>query len=206
MKFRMTLLLFVGMIISTTAYAQSSKDTWDNVLLDVELGVGTKYKGLQQANLSLDLGYKIANLFYPYFRTESSLMLYKRDGVKTYGNTWNIGGGAGFIVYKGVDKHDDEPFTVEITGNVTTSVGNYDYKNTDKPNLVMIGHSDTNAINALVASHFNKTWIIDPRFCSREQFEEILSKNHVDYLLITPNTSDFIPELISVPKGYESAV
>lgn len=130
MKFRMTLLLFVGMIISTTAYAQSSKDTWDNVLLDVELGVGTKYKGLQQANLSLDLGYKIANLFYPYFRTESSLMLYKRDGVKTYGNTWNIGGGAGFIVYKGVDKHDDEPFTVEITGNVTTSVGNYDYKNT----------------------------------------------------------------------------
>ena len=130
MKLRMTLLLFVGMMMSTTAFGQSTKDAWDDILWDIELGVGTKYKGLQQANWSLDLGYKIADLFYPYVRTERSLMLYKRDGVKTYGNTWNIGGGAGFIVYKGVDKHDKEPFTIEVTGNVTTSVGNYDYKNT----------------------------------------------------------------------------
>ena len=116
--------------------------------------------------------------------------------------------------YGDQDKYFNVPGYRNGTGNLAYGdfygydfgVINYDYKNTDKPNLVMIGHSDTNAINALVASHFNKTWIIDPRFCSREQFEEILSKNHVDYLLITPNTSDFIPELISVPKGYESAV
>lgn len=127
MKKKLLMLLFVCMTMSVTAFAQ--KDAKDNILWDVELGLGTKYKGLQQANLSLDLGYRIADFVYPYFRTESSLMLYKRDGTKTYGNTWNIGGGAGFIVYKS-NKQGKDSFTIELTGNVTTSVGNYDYKNT----------------------------------------------------------------------------
>ena len=127
MKKKLLMLLFVCMTMSVTAFAQ--KDAKDNILWDVELGLGTKYKGLQQSNLSLELGYRIADFVYPYFRTESSLMLYKRDGTKTYGNTWNIGGGAGFIVYKS-NKQGKDPFTLELTGNVTTSVGNYDYKNT----------------------------------------------------------------------------
>ncbi len=83
------------------------------------------------------------------------------------------------------------------------AVVNYEFKQPEKGNLIMIGHSDTNAINTLVASHFNKTWVIDPRFCSREEFEKIISENEIDYLLLAPNTSDFIPEMQVDPKGYE---
>ena len=86
------------------------------------------------------------------------------------------------------------------------AVVHYNYKQPEKSNLIMIGHSDTNAINGLVASHFNETWVIDPRFCSRAEFEKIISENNIDYLLLAPNTSDFIPEMQDEPKGYEGAI
>ena len=70
MKKKLLMLLFVCMTMSVTAFAQ--KDAKDNILWDVELGLGTKYKGLQQANLSLDLGYRIADFVYPYFRTRET--------------------------------------------------------------------------------------------------------------------------------------
>jgi hypothetical protein len=100
------------------------------------------------------------------------------------------------------------------TGDITygdfygldTAVIHYDYKQPEKSNLIMIGFSDSNAINALVASHFNKTWVIDPRFCSRNEFEQIVSKNSVDYLLLLPNTSSIIPKLVEQPRGYDDAV
>ena len=81
----------------------------------------------------------------------------------------------------------------------------FDFHQPQKGNLIMIGWSDTNAINTLVASHFNKTWAIDPRFCARERFEKIMTDNKVDYLLLAPNMSSFMNGgmmLADDPKGY----
>ncbi len=85
------------------------------------------------------------------------------------------------------------------------SVVKYDFSNKKKGNLIMIGYSDTNAINTLVASHFNKTWVIDTRFCSLATFNKIVSENKIDYLLLVPNGSGgrYIPKPIDNPKGYE---
>ena len=101
--------------------------------------------------------------------------------------------GQGDITYG--DFYGLDPAVVEI-----------DYNQPDKPNLIMIGYSDTNAINNLVASHFNKTWAIDPRFCTRSEFEQIVSENKIDYLLLVPNTSVFIEEMLEEPKGYEGVI
>ncbi|MDO4995186.1 MAG: hypothetical protein Q4E32_09330 [Bacteroidales bacterium] len=125
------------MMATMSMGAQSSdsekKNFWDNVYGDLEVSYGTRYKGLEQGNLSVDLGYRIAGRVYPYFRTESSLMLYKHDGMKTYGNTWNIGGGVGVILDKRTykdSKGEDEIRTWEFTANITSSVGGRrDYRN-----------------------------------------------------------------------------
>jgi len=78
----------------------------------------------------------------------------------------------------------------------------YDFKQPEKDNLAIIGYSDTNAVNELVASHFNKTWVFDPRFSSRKLFESIIAENDIQYLLLMPNASSLIPTLLEAPGGY----
>lgn len=134
MKKMMMALLVLMTAMTMSAQETEKKESWeDPIVLDLEVSLGTRYKGLQQANLSIDLGYTIAGRVYPYFRSESSLMLYKHDGMKTYGNTWNIGGGIGVILDKKNvkdEKGNDETRTWEFTANVTSSVGGRrDYRN-----------------------------------------------------------------------------
>ena len=82
MKSRITTLLFLLLAMSGSAFAQE-KDWSDDLQFDVEVSLGTRYKGLEQVNLAADLGYVLFDRVYPYFRTESSLLLYKHDGAKT---------------------------------------------------------------------------------------------------------------------------
>jgi len=116
--------------------------------------------------------------------------------------------------YGNQDKYFNDPTYRNGSGEITygafygldISVVQYDYHNESKPNLIMIGYSDTNAINNLVASHFNKTWVIDRRFCSLDKFEKIVSDNNIDYLLLIPRSNDFIRTLRVEPKGYDDAL
>ena len=134
MKSRITTLLAVLLLAVGSASAQE-KTTIDDLILDLEVSAGTRYHGLQQANGAIDVGYCLFDRVYPYFRYESSLMLYKHEGSKTYGNTSNIGGGLGVVLLQWDDedkKGNKEQIRFEFTGNVTTSVGR-DYKNTVLP-------------------------------------------------------------------------
>ena len=79
----------------------------------------------------------------------------------------------------------------------------YDFKQPKKENLIIVGYSDTNAINELVASHFNKTWIFDTRFTPRSLFEKIISENDIQNLLLIPNAGNLIPAMPETPGGYE---
>ncbi|MDO4729607.1 MAG: hypothetical protein Q4A96_00175, partial [Candidatus Saccharibacteria bacterium] len=85
-----------------------------------------------------------------------------------------------------------------------TSVVEFNFDHKKKGNLMIIGYSDTNTINMLVASHFNKTWVIDTRFCSLATFNKIITENKIDYLLLVPNGSGgrYIPKPVDNPKGY----
>lgn len=80
----------------------------------------------------------------------------------------------------------------------------FDFNQPEKENLIIIGFSYTNALNELVASHFNKTWVLDTRFSDRKTLEEILSKNKIENLLLLPNASAYIPVMPEEAKGYDS--
>jgi hypothetical protein len=80
----------------------------------------------------------------------------------------------------------------------------FDFNQPEKENLIIVGFSDTNPINKLVASHFNKTWVVDPRFCKRSQFESIIKNNKIDNILLMASTTSFSGlELVEDVKGYE---
>ncbi len=65
----------------------------------------------------------------------------------------------------------------------------YDTKRNELKNILIISSSFSNALNPLVANHFNKTFVIDPRHYSRDMNEEFdinnyIIKNEIDEVLI----------------------
>ena len=69
----------------------------------------------------------------------------------------------------------------------------YDYKN-DKENLLMIVNSYSNPINGLIASHFNKTYIIDLRYNKDFNYQRYITEHDINKVLITGNISLFDDE------------
>lgn len=69
----------------------------------------------------------------------------------------------------------------------------YDFNRNDKENLLIIGSSYTNPINRLVASHFNKTYVLDFRFYKKNDgsigtIKEYIDKNDIDKVLVVAST------------------
>ncbi len=56
----------------------------------------------------------------------------------------------------------------------------FDFNAPDKDNVLVLGSSYTNAINKLISSHFNKTYIIDLRNYSKIKGEEFNIKKYID--------------------------
>lgn len=126
------ILFMMVFMLTTLGMNAQEKSATDNIVLDLEVSSGSTYKHLQQYNFSVDLGYLLFERVYPYARYESSLMLYHPEGIKHYGNTYNVGGGVGVILkrFKDADDEDEMHHGLEFTANVTTSVGGHDYRNT----------------------------------------------------------------------------
>lgn len=72
------------------------------------------------------------------------------------------------------------------------AVVEFDFHQPQKENLLIIGFSDTNSINSLIASHFNKTWDVDPRHCSLAEFKKIIRENNIQNVLLLPYGSGFL--------------
>ena len=65
----------------------------------------------------------------------------------------------------------------------------YDYNDDEKDNLLIIGNSFSNPINSLIASHFNKTYVVDLRyyydvFGEEFDYDDYIEKNGIDKVLI----------------------
>ena len=67
----------------------------------------------------------------------------------------------------------------------------YDFHQSDKDNLLIIGYSDTNAVNELIASHFNKTYIIDFRHTGKIDVNDYIEEKEIDKLLYIANPGVF---------------
>lgn len=62
----------------------------------------------------------------------------------------------------------------------------YDFNQPNKENLLIISGSFSNAINNLVASHFNKTYVIDLRHYKNFNVDEYIKENNIDkFIFIT---------------------
>lgn len=65
----------------------------------------------------------------------------------------------------------------------------YDYNNDEKENILIIGNSFSNSVNSLIASHFNKTYVVDLRhyydvFGEKFDYDNYIEKNNIDKVLI----------------------
>ena len=78
--------------------------------------------------------------------------------------------------------------------------------NSGKRNLLIIGDSYTNAINKLIATHFNKTYDVDLRHYKEtfnEEFiiNEYIEENDIDKVLIIVNYDLLLDEYFNVEWG-----
>lgn len=60
----------------------------------------------------------------------------------------------------------------------------YDYHDNAKDNLLILSSSFSNPINSLIASHFNKTYIVDGRHYTNFKIYDYIEKNNIDKVLI----------------------
>ncbi len=81
----------------------------------------------------------------------------------------------------------------------------FDFHRPEKENLLIVGESYDNAINDLLASHFNKTYNVDLRAYAldyKEEFniEEFIKQNDIDKVLLIGNI-DYIDSATFMLKG-----
>lgn len=95
-------------------------------------------------------------------------------------------------------KEEDYFKGVYDTNNLVNHYGEYyggddgelifDFNKAQKDNVLILGSSYTNAINKLIASHFNKTFIVDLRhYYSKDgefNIKQYIDKNNIDKVLI----------------------
>lgn len=75
----------------------------------------------------------------------------------------------------------------------------YDFNNKNKENLLVLATSYSNAINDLIASHFNKTYVIDLRFYKEHYNQDLdinkfIKNNNIDKVLIMGDIYSFAKE------------
>jgi len=63
-----------------------------------------------------------------------------------------------------------------------------DYKQEDLDNLLIIGDSYAWSIDYIIASHFNKTYILNPKYLENINIKEYLEKNNISKTLILMET------------------
>ena len=83
----------------------------------------------------------------------------------------------------------------------------YDFKDANKYNLLIIGDSYDNAINELIASHFNKTYVVDLRHYKRSIEKEFnisnfIKNNEIDKILLIGSNNFFTSDVFLV-KGID---
>ncbi len=81
----------------------------------------------------------------------------------------------------------------------------YDFKNPNQDNLLIIGDSFDNAISKLLASHFNKTFVVDLRNYERELNEkfsinDFIYNNKIDKVLLIGNVDFFTKEEFMIER------
>ena len=77
------------------------------------------------------------------------------------------------------------------------------YKKRKKENLLIISNSFSNSINELIASHFNKTFIIDTRHYKNFNVHDYIKKNKISKILFIMDSGGYFKDDSYYLKGEE---
>ncbi len=131
-----------------------------------------------QAKLSKVLSISEDFIYYDYDLKEHSEYI---DGKKGLYGDYNYNGKTSYMnYYEAVYGRD----FVEVM---------YDYNAPEKDNLLILGTSYTDPVNRLVASHFNKTFVVDARYYknydgSALNLKDYIDDHHIDRVLVLAST------------------
>ena len=70
----------------------------------------------------------------------------------------------------------------------------FDYGQKDKENLLLISDSFSNAVNELIAYHFNKTYVVDLRFYKDLNVDQYVRKNNISKILFIMDSGTYFKD------------
>lgn len=117
------IMLFMLLAVMTSAGAQNASNAekfYDRLLVDFEIGGGTKCNGVTLLSPSVNLGYKLLPRMSLFLHTETLYGHY--DEQKSYARTQTLGGGVGYTLWKA------DAVALEVRGTVAAGLGS-EWKN-----------------------------------------------------------------------------
>ena len=117
------IMLFMLLAVMTSAGAQNASNAekfFDRLLVDFEIGGGTKCNGVTLLSPSVNLGYKFLPRMSLFLHTETLYGHY--DEQKSYARTQVYGGGAGYTLYEA------DAVALEVRGTVAAGLSS-EWKN-----------------------------------------------------------------------------
>lgn len=117
------IMLFMLLAVMTSAGAQNASNAekfFDRLLVDFEVGGGTKCNGVTLLSPSVNLGYKLLPRMSLFLHTETLYGHY--DEQKSYARTQTLGGGAGYTLYEA------DAVALEVRGTVAAGLSS-EWKN-----------------------------------------------------------------------------
>ena len=117
------IMLFMLLAVMTSAGAQNASNAekfFDRLLVDFEVGGGTKCNGVTLLSPSVNLGYKLLPRMSLFLHTETLYGHY--DELKSYARTQTLGGGVGYTLWKA------DAVALEVRGTVAAGLSS-EWKN-----------------------------------------------------------------------------
>lgn len=117
------IMLFMLLAVMTSAGAQNASNAekfFDRLLVDFEIGGGTKCNGVTLLSPSVNLGYKLLPRMSLFLHTETLYGHY--DELKSYARTQTLGGGVGYTLWKA------DAVAIEVRGTVAAGLSS-EWKN-----------------------------------------------------------------------------
>ena len=117
------IMLFMLLAVMTSAGAQNASNAekfFDRLLVDFEIGGGTKCNGVTLLSPSVNLGYKLLPRMSLFLHTETLYGHY--DEQKSYARTQVYGGGVGYTLWKA------DVLALEVRGTVAAGLSS-EWKN-----------------------------------------------------------------------------
>lgn len=117
------IMLFMLLAVMASAGAQNASNAekfFDRLLVDFEVGGGTKCNGVTLLSPSINLGYKVIPRMSLFLHTETLYGHY--DELKSYARTQTFGGGVGYTLWKA------DAVALEVRGTVAVGLSS-EWKN-----------------------------------------------------------------------------